>query len=110
MYIAPQTRQIDSNVVSLSRKASRTSKAAANNVLPKTGSIRREVYELIQKSNGMTDYELELQMGGKHQTLSASRRSLVIDGFLVDSGNTRKNDVGNDCIIWEVVLKSTLFG
>jgi hypothetical protein len=110
MYIAPQTRQIDSNVVSLSRKASRTSKAAANSVLPKTGSIRREVYELIQKSNGMTDYELELQMGGKHQTLSASRRSLVIDGFLVDSGNTRKNDVGNDCIIWEVVLKSTLFG
>jgi hypothetical protein len=35
-----------------------------------------------------------------HQTISASRRSLVIDGWLMDSGQTRKNQSGNDCIVW----------
>lgn len=110
MHIVPTVREINSNVVLLSRKATRTSKAAANNILPKTGSIRREIYELVSRGDGLTDYELEALMEGKHQTVSASRRSLVIDGYITDSGRTRKNDVGNDCIIWEITMKKTLFG
>ena len=110
MYIVPTAREIDSNVVLISRKATRTSRAAAENVLPKTGSIRREIYDLVSRGDGLTDYELENLLEGKHQTVSASRRSLVIDGYLSDSGRTRKNDVGNDCIVWEITLKKTLFG
>jgi hypothetical protein len=48
----------------------------------------------------MIDEELEIRTGGKHQSISASRRSLVLDGYLFDSGKTRKNRVGNECIIW----------
>jgi hypothetical protein len=103
-------RQIDDNVVILSSRSKSTSRKAAKNILPRTGTIRREVFNLVQRNNGLTDYELESLLQGKHQTVSASRRSLVVDGFLSDSGKTRKNDVGNDCIIWEIAIKETLFG
>jgi hypothetical protein len=103
-------RKIDDNVVILSSRSKSTSQKAAKNILPRTGSIRREVYDLVQRNNGLTDYELEMLLKGKHQTVSASRRSLVVDGYLSDSGKTRKNDVGNDCIVWEIALKETLFG
>ena len=110
MFDAGVVRGIDDNVVILSSRSKSTSRKAANNILPRTGSIRREVYNLVQRSNGLTDYELESLLKGKHQTVSASRRSLVLDGFLTDSGKTRKNDVGNDCIVWEITIKETLFG
>jgi hypothetical protein len=103
-------RKIDDNVVILSNRSKSTSRKAAKKILPRTGSIRREVYDLVQRNNGLTDYELEVLLQGKHQTVSASRRSLVVDGFLSDSGTTRKNEVGNDCIVWEITMKETLFG
>ena len=111
MFGKGDTRKIDDNVVILSSRSKSTSRKAAEKILPRTGSIRREVYELIKRANiGLTDYELELMLKGKHQTVSASRRSLVVDGFLSDSGITRKNEVGNDCIVWEITIKETLFG
>ena len=95
-------RAIEDNVVSIAKKASRTSRSAAEKVLPRSGSIRQKVYEAIKFRGleGLTDYELEKSVGGKHQTISASRRSLVVDGFVMDSGYTRKNPEGNDCIVW----------
>jgi hypothetical protein len=111
LYSVSITRSIDDNVVILSSRSKSTSRKAAEKILPRTGSIRREVYNLVQRANiGLTDYELELMLKGKHQTVSASRRSLVVDGFLSDSGMTRKNDVGNDCIVWQITIKETLFG
>lgn len=110
MFVVPTAREVNDNVVMISHRSRKTSKLAAANILPRTGSMRREIYELINRSDGLTDYELESLIKGKHQTVSASRRSLVIDGFLADSGRTRKNDVGNDCIIWETTMKQTLFG
>jgi len=110
MFARDSLRGIDDNVVSISSKSRSTSKNAASKILPRTGSIRREIYNLVQRGAGLTDYELESLLKGKHQTVSASRRSLVLDGFLTDSGRTRKNDVGNDCIIWEVTMMETLFG
>jgi hypothetical protein len=64
--------------------------------------MRRIIYDTIKANNdyGYTDYELETVLRGKHQTLSALRRSLVIDGWIVDSGRTRKNPQGNECIVW----------
>ena len=98
-------RQVDDNVVLISKKAQNTSRKSAEKVLPNTGSIRRKVYDTIKSNDGYgyTDYELENVLKSSHQTVSASRRSLVIDGFLVDSGKTRKNENRNDCIVWVTV-------
>jgi hypothetical protein len=95
-------REIDNNVVMISKKAKSTSRKSAEKVLPHTGSIRRLVYDTVASNNdyGYTDYELETVLRGSHQTISASRRSLVLDGFLVDSGKTRKNQNNNECIVW----------
>jgi hypothetical protein len=95
-------REIDDNVVMISNKARSTSRKSAEKVLPNTGTIRRLVYDTIAANNdyGYTDYELEVVLKGSHQTISASRRTLVLDGFLVDSGKTRINQNGNDCIVW----------
>ena len=95
-------REINDNVVMISKKAQNTSRKSAEKVLPNTGSIRRKVYDTIKSNDGYgyTDYELETVLKGSHQTISASRRSLVLDGFLVDSGKTRKNENRNDCIVW----------
>ena len=93
-------RSVDSNVVATPKSPRRTTRMAAEKILPKTGSIRRKVYELIRLNSGMTDFELEAELRMKHQTVSASRRSLVLDGFLIDSGRVHKNAQGNECIVW----------
>lgn len=95
-------RAVGDNVVMISSKAQRTSRSTAEKIMPRTGSIRRLVYDLVKSNNdyGYTDYEMETVLRSSHQTVSASRRSLVIDGYLVDSGKTRKNQHGNDCIVW----------
>lgn len=93
-------RSIDNNVVATPKSPRRTTRMAAEKILPKTGSIRRKVYDLIRLNSGMTDYELEAELRMKHQTVSASRRSLVLDGFIIDSGRIHKNAQGNDCIVW----------
>lgn len=95
-------RAITDNVVAVSRRAQRTSRQAAERLEPNSGTIRYQVYSAIKDNNGMTDYELETLLRGKHQTVSASRRSLVLDGFITDSGITRKNAQGNECIVWQV--------
>lgn len=95
-------REITDNVVHLSKRASRTQRKAAEKMLPRTGSIRARVYEAVKFRgfDGMTDFELEKYLGGKHQTISSSRRSLVLDGYILDSGTTRKNPEGFDCTVW----------
>jgi hypothetical protein len=96
-------RAVDSDHVITSRNPQRTSNKAAERFLPRSGSVRRKVYDYLAQSGGKTDYELERDFDISHQTISASRRSLVVDGWLVDSGQTRKNKSGNDCIVWTVV-------
>lgn len=99
-------RSVDSNVVSISKSPRKTSRDAANKILPRSGTIRRMVFNEIVRSGGLTDHQLEINLNGKHQTISASRRSLVVDGFVVDSGTTRKNPQGNDCIVWQSAEKN----
>jgi hypothetical protein len=95
-------RLVSDNTISLSSKAQRTSIKAGEKVLPRTGTMRQMVFEHIQSRGalGLTDYELEQIIGGLHQTVSSLRRSLVIDNFIKDSGQTRKKPNGNDCIVW----------
>ena len=96
---------IDDNVVFVANYASKTSRDAAEKALPKTGSMRRRIFDYIHASGHATDFQLEAVLNGKHQSVSASRRSLVIDGFLADSGKTMKNPEGNECTVWIIAPK-----
>lgn len=94
--------KINDNIVYVANYASKTSQQAAEKVLPKTGSMRRAIYEAIANHGGLADFEIEQLLGGKHQSISAGRRGLVIDKFIADSGKTRKNETGNECTVWIV--------
>lgn len=96
---------VERNVVSVGTSHPATSKIAAARVLPATGTKRRLVYEAIRQSIfGMCDWELEQKFQWKHESLSACRRSLVVDGWVVDSGMTRPvPDTGNEAIVWITV-------
>lgn len=93
------------NSVTISRNAQRTSVAAALKVLPKTGSLKRKVYEYIlnQGLRGSTDYEIEKTLQIEGNTVRPTRISLVKDGYIIDTGTTRKNHHNNDCIVWRAV-------
>ena len=93
------------NKVVIARNAQRTSIAAAQKVLPKTGSLRRKVYEYIlgQGLRGATDQEIEKTLGIEGNTVRPTRISLVKDGYILDTGTTRKNQHNNDCIVWRAV-------
>lgn len=94
--------KIDDNIVFIANYASKTSRDAAEKALPKSGTNRRAIYEAIANYGGLADFELEAILHGKHQSISAGRRSLVIDLFIIDSGKTKRNESGNDCTIWVV--------
>lgn len=80
-----------------------TAVKAAERALPASGTKRRFVYEALKESGGLCDFEIEARFGWKHESASACRRSLVVDGWVVDSGRTRKvPDTGNEAIVWIV--------
>ena len=94
--------KINDNIVYVANSASNTSRKAAEKVLPKTGTMRKAIYEAIVNHGGLADFEIERLLNGKHQIISAGRRGLVIYKFNVDSGKTRKNENGNECTVWIV--------
>lgn len=49
---------------------------------------------------GFTDDELEVRMGRTHQSVSATRNTLMRKGYVVDSGLRRKTRSGNDAIVY----------
>jgi hypothetical protein len=96
---------IDRNTSVIAHNAQRTSILAANEIYPKSGTIRRKVYEyfLSRGLRGGTDQEAEVTLGIDGNTIRPSRGSLVKDGWLIDSGTTRPNDKGHACIVWRAV-------
>ena len=93
---------IDRNVVIISSNAQRTSLAVAKSILPRSGTIRRAVYEYIlaRGFRGATDQEISKTLGISGDTIRPSRGSLIADEWIVDSGTTRPNDKGHECIVW----------
>jgi transcription initiation factor IIE alpha subunit len=93
------------NKVIIARNAQRTSVLAAEKVLPKTGSLRRKVYEYIlnQGLRGATDQEIEKALQIEGNTVRPTRISLVRDGYIADTKTIRKNQHNNDCIVWRAV-------
>lgn len=95
-------RAVEDNAVIVAKKARTTSRAAAESILPKSGTIRDRVYRYFvgRGEFGATDDEAQdfLQIDGN--TFRPTRKTLVDDGYLIDSGGTRKNTNGNDCVVW----------
>jgi hypothetical protein len=90
----------DDNAVAVSKKATNTQKAAAKSIYPKSGTIQRQILELITEKNGLTDEELERILNMKHQSVSAARNVLMNKGWVINSGKTRRNLNGNYAIVW----------
>lgn len=86
------------NTVAVGRQA--TSRAAAAQALPKSGTNRARILDYITKAGGATDEELELALNLSGNTVRPCRVSLVQDGWVVDSGKRRPVRSGNDAIIW----------
>jgi hypothetical protein len=80
----------------------RTSIEAKNKVAPKLGSINAKVYDFILGRGlyGATDQEIETTLRLDGNTVRPSRGSLVKNGLVSDSGATRLNIKGNNCIVW----------
>ncbi|MBD3262492.1 MAG: hypothetical protein GF334_12640, partial [Candidatus Altiarchaeales archaeon] len=83
---------------------SKTSKKAAKSMEEAAPSLRQKVYNYLVAlgTKGATDDELEQLTELKHQTVSARRRELVIDGYVRDSGETRASRSGRQATIWVV--------
>ena len=79
-----------------------TSIDARAKIEPRIGTLRRKVYELFinRGISGLTDQEIEKYLHLDGNTVRPIRGSLVTDGFIIDTGTTRLNDKGNQCIVW----------
>jgi transcription initiation factor IIE alpha subunit len=93
---------IDNNKVKIARNAQRTSVMAAERALPRSGTKRRLVYDFIERCGmrGATDDEIQATLNIDGNTVRPTRGSLVEDGYIIDTGTTRKNKHGNECIVW----------
>lgn len=99
---SPVRPAIDRNTVTIARNAQRTSIAAAHRVLPRTGSIRRRIYDHLIAVGGATDEELEDALHISGNSIRPSRGSLVDDGLVIDTGTERTTRSGNPAIVWMV--------
>ena len=83
-------------------KQSDTSRAAAATIEPRADTLRGQVLAIIRASGfkGMTDAEVERALGLRHQTASARRRELHLQG-LVGTEGVRKNPSGAMAQVWK---------
>ena len=95
-------RPVEANVIQLGKNSPRTSRDAAKSVLPRTGTKRARVFDLIAGAGerGLCDHEIESLTGWLHQSASSIRNSLMNDGWIQDSGLRRKTPQGNGAIAW----------
>lgn len=101
---APVKPKVDRRVAPVGHRHPETAKTAARRSMPKAGTRRGEVYRLIQRAGeqGLTDDELEYKTGKSHQSVSATRNTLMNDGLIEASGFRRRTRWGNDAIAWKV--------
>lgn len=95
---------IERNVVAIGRRSPKTSQIAAERVLPRTGTKRKHVYDLIKQAGerGLCDHEIEQITGWLHQSASSIRNGLMNDGWIKDSGLRRNTPQSNKAIAWVV--------
>lgn len=82
-----------------------TSKEAAEAIERDLNSLEEQVLRYYRSvgAQGATDEECEIAMGKTGSRTTRPRRvSLVTQGFLVDSGETRRTQSGRSAIVWVV--------
>ena len=95
---------VERNVAAVGVNHPQTTHSAEKKTLPTTGTKRRLIMDSVRENGGLCDWEIEKEFDWKHESASAARRSLVVDGWLEDSGRTRPvPDTGNDAIVWTAV-------
>ena len=79
-----------------------TSLVALEKSLPNRGSNKAKIYQYIldKQEYGATDQEIQSVLKISGDTLRPARLSLLKDKLIYDSGKTRQNSNGNDCIVW----------
>jgi len=79
-----------------------TSEAAARSMDATAPSLRLDVLMAIQAAGnrGLTDDEIEVKLGLRHQTASARRRELVQAGLVLDSRQRRPTRSGRQASVW----------
>lgn len=89
-------------------KGSDTSKAAADSIKPFVAADKAKVFQYIEKQGdaGSTDDQIEVALDLRHQTASARRRDLVLDGAVKDSRERRKTRSGRSAAVWVAVPKA----
>jgi hypothetical protein len=81
--------------------AADTSKAAALDVMPRSGTQRLAVLTIIaQSADGMTDEEIQAALAISPNSQRPRRVELVDGGWLIDTARTRPTESGNDAIVW----------
>lgn len=93
---------VNRNVIIVANKAHPTSQRAAIKAFPRSGTKRQKIYNAIKLFGGLTDEEIERTLDMSGNTVRPSRVSLVRDGLVMDSGQTRSTVSGNDAIVWVV--------
>lgn len=81
---------------------SSTSRVAAVEAVPLTGSTRMEVYAFIKREGpfGATDEEIQTALGMNPSTQRPRRVELVDRGLIMASGTTRQTRSGRPAVVW----------
>jgi hypothetical protein len=81
-----------------------TSISAQIKAAPRMSEKRARVYRYLvdRMERGATDQEMQAALKMSGDTLRPTRGKLLKDGLIYDSGKTRTNENGNDCIVWVV--------
>jgi hypothetical protein len=78
-----------------------TSASAARLVEPRSGTQRaRLLAYVVEAPSGATGYEGERNLGLLGNSLRPRRIELATDGYVTDSGRTRRHR-GSDWVVWE---------
>lgn len=96
-------REIDEDVAPVGASHPENAKAAARRVLPRTGTKRRQAYDLIRDTGGRTGEEVGLHFGWPHQSYSPIISTLEADGWITPSGEFRTTESGNRARVMVVV-------
>ena len=81
------------------QRHSPTSKAAAEQIEPTAGTLRRMVLEAIREKPS-TDHELQEALGLEGSTERPRRREVQQAGLIEDSGDRRPTPSGRLAVVW----------
>jgi hypothetical protein len=82
-----------------------TSQEAATEIAGSVASLRRKVYELIDKNGPLTDEEIQTALNMNPSTQRPRRIELVERDLVVDSGEKKKTKSGRWAVAWKASRK-----